>query len=162
MLRSAALLTVLLALMWALLSGRTTWLIVALGVFSVTFTLLYARRLKIIGLVDIRFGAAWRGFRYGLWLSGQIAAANFAVIAQILRPKLANHPVFTVTSTKNMTETQKTAFANSITLTPGTVSVELLPEQMILVHAVDTVFAKEESFEQMRQAVNAIGERNKK
>jgi multicomponent Na+:H+ antiporter subunit E len=63
--------------------------------------------------------------------------ANIDVIKRILSPNIekAISPTWTVVSAKQKTRLGRVIFANSITLTPGTVSVEV-GEDKILVHAL--------------------------
>ena len=72
---------------------------------------------------------------YWIWLGGEIGKANLMVMRQALavEPKLSPK-LFTVPNPPRST-VGKVTFANSITLTPGTVSVDLR-ENEILVHGL--------------------------
>lgn len=72
---------------------------------------------------------------YIFWLLVEIAKANLAVTKVILSRKMPlRQHLFTVPYTQK-TDLAQVIFANSITLTPGTISVETEPGHF-LVHAV--------------------------
>ncbi len=72
---------------------------------------------------------------YWLWLLVEIGKANIAVARQVLAvtPKLSPRIVRVPTTQK--TNAGRAAFANSITLTPGTVSIDV-SEGEIVVHGL--------------------------
>ncbi len=73
--------------------------------------------------------------RYWLWLFKEIALANIDVTKRILAPNLPINPqLFRVKATQH-NELGKVIFANSITLTPGTVTVDIDGDEF-LVHAL--------------------------
>ena len=132
--RAASLGAMLLAL-WLLLSGHYGALPIALGVASVICSVVVARRM---GLVDggtplIRLG--WRLSRYWLWLLAQIVRANVAVARAILDPRLKIGPTLVRVRPSQRSDLGRVIYANSITLTPGTVTLGLEPEELF-VHAL--------------------------
>lgn len=72
---------------------------------------------------------------YMFWLTIEIGKANLIVVAHALRPGLKLSPKMVEVPAHQTSDIGKTIFANSITLTPGTVSVDL-HEGSILVHAL--------------------------
>ena len=81
------------------------------------------------------FHLLFRLFAYLPWYLLEIVRANVDVARRILHPKLPISPdVFEAPSTQK-TELGRVVFANSITLTPGTVSFKV-EEGKIHVHAI--------------------------
>ena len=81
--------------------------------------------------------------------------SNIAVIARVLGPRHAIDPAMVTVKTKARTELGKALFANSITLTPGTVTVDVDGDEL-KVHALVRESAAPSSFESMdRRAVRA-------
>ena len=96
-----------------------------------------------------------RSLPYAAWLLGQIVKSNIAVIARVLGPRQAIDPAMVTVKTKARTELGKALFANSITLTPGTVTVDVDGDEL-KVHALVRESAAPASFESMdRRAVRA-------
>lgn len=66
----------------------------------------------------------------------QLVLANFDVARRVLSPKIPLNPGFVKVDTELKGEFAKLTLANSITLTPGTLSIDV-DEQSIYVHTVD-------------------------
>ena len=73
--------------------------------------------------------------KYLFWLIGEIVKANIEVTRIILNPKLPISPTMKTLKITQQTDLGRTIYANSITLTPGTVSV-VVEKDKILVHAL--------------------------
>jgi multicomponent Na+:H+ antiporter subunit E len=126
---------ILLALLWGLLSGHTEPSIVGFGVFSVLLVGFLAQRMdrddRSIGLR--RMGLPVVG--YLAWLFKEIVLSNLQVTREILRPRLALTPTVLRVPASQRTALGRTLYANSITLTPGTVAVAVSAND-ILIHAL--------------------------
>ena len=72
---------------------------------------------------------------YWPWLGLQIALSALTVSKIILTPRLPVSPVLLRVKMSQKSEVGKVTYANSITLTPGTVSVDIEGDE-ILVHAL--------------------------
>lgn len=133
--RSLASIAVLFAL-WLLMSGIYKPLTIGFGLASAILAVLVVRRMdKIDGaVIDLRLRPV-ATVGYLVWLLWEIAKANWTVAKIILSPDMALNQKFIYVPYSQKTSLGKTTFANSITLTPGTISVEVEPEQF-LVHAV--------------------------
>ena len=121
---------------WLLLSGVYKTLIIAFGFFSVILTIFFVRRMDKFDRYQVKFDIRFFKFiGYFFWLLVEIAKSNWLVTKTILglNPSIKQH-FFKVPCTQE-TEVGKTTFANSITLTPGTISVEHEGEE-IWVHAL--------------------------
>jgi multicomponent Na+:H+ antiporter subunit E len=72
---------------------------------------------------------------YWPWLASQIALSALNVSRIILTPRLPISPVLIRVKMSQKSDVGKVTYANSITLTPGTISVDLEDDE-ILVHAL--------------------------
>jgi multicomponent Na+:H+ antiporter subunit E len=70
------------------------------------------------------------------WLIGRILKSGFHVSRLILSPSLPIAPRFIRHQTMLESDTELVVLGNSITLTPGTITVEVAPGEL-LVHAID-------------------------
>ena len=125
-----------LALLWVLLSGQYSPLFLGLGLASVVLVVWIVRRMEHAD--GTRLEVRLRSFatlRYAFWLFGQIVRANIAVALLALSPRMRICPVVLRVPARQRTEVGRVLFANSITLTPGTVSVHL-GEEEVEVHAL--------------------------
>ena len=75
-------------------------------------------------------------FRYVLVLLKEIITANLTVIRMILTRKETMEPVLVHVHTDLKSEVSRVILANSITLTPGTITVSMTGQDM-LVHCLD-------------------------
>ncbi|MEQ1609136.1 MAG: Na+/H+ antiporter subunit E [Hyphomonadaceae bacterium] len=147
---------------WIALSGETSPLFLMLGALSVVLTLWLAARLRIIG----RDASPWHRtpqiLIYAIWLAGQVVKSNIAVIRKILGPGHAIDPVMVNVATTARTDLGKAMFANSITLTPGTVTVDVDGDRL-RVHALVREASPAGSFAKMdRRAAAAADGRSAK
>jgi multicomponent Na+:H+ antiporter subunit E len=139
-------LTAVLAILWLLLSGMW-WhgIITGFGALSVILSILMAARFGVIDGEAVPFKSLVRFGGYWLWLGGEIFKANIEVVKLALAPNLNIKPVMTHVSVTEGSDLAKTTYANSITLTPGTVTVEV-EEGGFLIHALDESFVDTEAF----------------
>ncbi|MBS4031829.1 MAG: Na+/H+ antiporter subunit E [Clostridiales bacterium] len=72
---------------------------------------------------------------YLVHLGYNILIANFAVAKIVLSPKMPISPGFILLQTKLRKELSRVLYANSITLTPGTITIDLNGDRL-LVHAI--------------------------
>lgn len=148
-------LLVALTVFWFALSGLTSPYFLVLAVVAVVLTLWLSARLRIIGRDASPYHRALLMLPYAAWLMGQIVKSNIAVIARVLGPRHAIDPAVVVVKTTARTELGKALFANSITLTPGTVTVDV-DGDVLKVHALVRENATPASFEPMdRRAARA-------
>lgn len=110
---------------WLLLSGHLDALLLTLGAFSCGLVLALSRRMAVIDRETQPLHLFGVLPRYWLWLLGQILRANLDVVRRILSPRPDITPTMVRIAVDEETELCQTIFANSITLTPGTVSVSL-------------------------------------
>ena len=126
---------------WFLWSGHTDPLLLGLGAVSCGFVLWLSLRLKVVDRETEPFYLGYRPLLYVPWLLWEIAKANLQVAAVIWNPRLPIHPsLFRVPATQH-TELGQVIYANSITLTPGTVALDVR-DGHILVHALTLASAR--------------------
>ena len=123
--------------LWLLMSGIYQGFIVMLGLIAAVIAVFVVRRMDDVadtGRLEIRLKIL-NTIGYFFWLLVEIAKSNLLVTKTILglHPSIKQH-FFKVPCTQE-TEVGKTTFANSITLTPGTISVEHEGDE-IWVHAL--------------------------
>ncbi|MDO4749238.1 MAG: Na+/H+ antiporter subunit E [Eubacteriales bacterium] len=133
---------ILLFLFWLALNGKVTLEIVLFGlVISVAVTFAIHRLLDINIRKEVLFFKRLPGIVcYLFYLVGQIVLSNLQVMRLILKPD-SRRPKIVWFSPKTKGETAKVALANSITLTPGTVTVAL-GEEEICVYALRSEMAE--------------------
>jgi multicomponent Na+:H+ antiporter subunit E len=130
-----------LMLVWLLLSGHYTVTLVTYGVLSCLLIVGLAAHLKILDREALPTHLGLRPFLYLPWLLKEILLSNLAVAKVILDPKLPIQPRLLRISVSQKTDVGKVIYANSITLTPGTVTLDVRGDQF-LVHALTTESAE--------------------
>jgi multicomponent Na+:H+ antiporter subunit E len=86
-------------------------------------------------------GRAWlRAPAYLLWLVKEIVVAALYVAERVLDPELSIAPVIHTHRVHFDTDTARVAFANSITLTPGTITIDV-SEDTFVIHCLHESFS---------------------
>lgn len=124
-----------LAVLWLLLSGHFEALILAFGVLSIALVVWLAARMRIVDGESYPFNLMARLSWYWAWLLKEMIKSNFDVARRVLGPSTAVQPVIVDVPARQHSDLGLVVFANSITLTPGTVSLDLNPGS-IRVHAL--------------------------
>ena len=148
---------------WMLLSGYFTPLLLSLGVISCVGVILIVWRME---LLEDEVHPRYLGrivFFYLPWLFMEIVKSNIAVAKIILRPKMGIRPTVFNAGTSQKTELGIVVYANSITLTPGTVTMGI-EDGTLSVHALDLEFADDVLTGEMDRKVSAVEyiQKNKK
>ena len=126
---------VILSIYWWLLSGQTKLFFVGTGVVCCGFTVFMCRRLKILDDELLPLHAMLGFILYVPYLLWQIILSNLHVAKVVWSPGLQINPKIVKIPTKAKTGFGIMAYANSITLTPGTVTITVDKDEM-LVHAL--------------------------
>ncbi|MGB0513737.1 MAG: Na+/H+ antiporter subunit E [Wenzhouxiangellaceae bacterium] len=133
--RYAISLVVVLVLLWLGISGVYKPLLFILGVGSIVFVVWMSRRMDVVGVEHNPILYSWRLPVYWLWLLREIVKSNIEVARAALNPDRHVDPqVFTVPM-ELKSAVGKVTYANSITMTPGTVTL-LLENDQVEVHAL--------------------------
>lgn len=140
------------------LSGYFKPMLLSLGVISIVLTVWIAKRMRILDGETAPYLTMPQTLAYFCWLFVEIIKANIAVVRAVMSPDMAVSPTLTRIPTPQKTDIGKVMFANSITLTPGTVSVDIQDDH-ILVHALLSEMSDPADFAEMAErAAWAIGE----
>ena len=138
--------------LWLAFSGKFTAEFLVLGAVSAGVVAFLSQRLVLHPARAEKFApvstsftwlaaTALRFLAYVPWLLYEIVIANIQVTYAILRPRLSISPRLVVFDTSLKTEPAQVVLANSITLTPGTVTVDV-NNGRFLVHALSVNFAE--------------------
>ena len=134
--RSAVALFVILLAVWLLLSGHYTTMLVGIGVFCCAFVVWLAWRMRIVDPEGVPVQLLPRAPRYVPWLAKEVFLANVDVAKRVLTPGRADiSPELFDVETSQRSDLGRVLYANSITLTPGTVSIRVHGRR-ITVHAI--------------------------
>ena len=123
---------------WMLLSGEFSLrhgLVLGLGIASVILVVLIAVRMDVVDHEGHPIHLTFRFFGYWFWLLLEIVKASLDVTKRIWSPSLPISPTMYILKASQPGELGQVIYANSITLTPGTVTVRLDGGD-ILVHAI--------------------------
>ena len=130
-----------LLLVWLLLSGHYTPTLIIYGVLSCAGIVALGAHLHILDREALPTHLGLPPFLYLPWLFKEILLSNLAVAKVILDPKLPIHPRLLRIAVSQKTDVGQVIYANSITLTPGTVTLDVRDNQF-LVHALTTESAE--------------------
>ncbi len=144
-------------ILWVLLSGYFTPLLLSFGVLSSTLVALLAWRMEVIDRerLPLRLNINSHIFSYWPWLLWQIVKANIDVTRRILDPKLPIGPTLFSMKLPQSSDLGQVIYANSITLTPGTITT-YLSDGRIDVHALTQEAADEVLEGEMSRRVVAL------
>lgn len=127
---------------WLVLSGHYTVLTVTAGIISVIGTVALAARMNIVDEEGHPVHLLPSAVTYWPWLALQIAKSAWDVTKLILNPKLPISPTLVRVHASQRSATGIATYANSITLTPGTITARVSGHDF-LVHAVTRGGAEE-------------------
>ncbi|MFQ5844992.1 MAG: Na+/H+ antiporter subunit E [Planctomycetota bacterium] len=119
---------------WVLWSGHLEPSLLILGLVSCGVVVALTRRMELAEPERLP-GLWWRMVLYAPWLVAAIARANVDVARRILHPRLPIGPRVVRVRAGQRTDLGRVLYANSITLTPGTVSIDMEGDE-ITVHAL--------------------------
>ena len=129
---------------WLLWSGHYTPFMIGLGIVSCAFCLFVALRMRIVDEEGAPIHLGLRPFVfYAPWLIKEVIKANLDVTRIILSKEMPLHRNMVTVKASQKSELGRVILANSITLTPGTVSVGIQGDR-ILVHALSFEGAEED------------------
>ena len=124
-----------LAVFWLLNSGHYTLLVLSLGLISIALVLYIAHRMDVVDHESQPLHLTLKMPGYLIWLTKEIILSNISVVKHVWLGNETISPVLTTIKAGQKTDMGKVIYANSITLTPGTVAVDLVGDQ-ITVHAL--------------------------
>jgi len=128
-------LSIILILFWLLNSGHYSYLMLSLGAASIAIVALIAHRMEVVDHESQTIHLSLEYPRFGLWLTKEIVIANLTVVKHIWLGNKTITPTISVVKASQKTDAGKVIYANSITLTPGTVALGLVNDE-IMVHSL--------------------------
>lgn len=128
-------LAVFLFAFWLALSGHYTPVLVASGAACAILCLLAGLRMRVVDTEGHPIELFVRAVTYVPWLANEVTKSAWAVTKIILHPRLPISPTMTVVRASQRTTVGVATYANSITLTPGTITVGVDGNDLV-VHAL--------------------------
>ena len=121
---------------WLSLSGHYTPLLLSFGVASCVLVVYLSVRMDVVDEEGVPLHLRGRFcIGYLPWLMKEIFVANVAVAKVILDPALPISPRMVVFPGSQQTDLGRAIYANSITLTPGTITTGVLGQEF-QIHAL--------------------------
>jgi len=125
---------------WMLFSGKFDLFHISLGLASSAIVAAFSKDLFFPSGIKSGFIFRWLRFAvYAPWLFYQILLANLRILYLVFHPRMMEliDPQIITFNTKLTGDISRTTFANSITLTPGTVTVNVSVLGRFRVHCID-------------------------
>lgn len=151
---------VVLSIFWLLLSGFIEPLLLSFGAISVVIVLLILKRMDKVENEPGQIGTSIRLIRYTPWLIGQVFSSALHVTKLIWGSPDKVSPAIAKINVKDVPASSRVLYANSITLTPGTLSVDL-DENEVTVHALHRSSIDDLKEGQMEKKITGIWGENK-
>jgi len=95
------------------------------GAICVAFTVYITLRMGLLDHQRDYIGPVWRLPLYWLWLASQVLIWSVIISCKVLAPRLNIDPAFDSVPCTQKSNLWRVLYANSITLTPGTLSTDL-------------------------------------
>jgi len=139
--RKFILLFVLVAV-WLLWSGLFEPMLLALGLISCVITYMLVRRMGYLENRIFSLRYSFRLFGYWAWMLREVIRSSLEVSRIVLDPRLPISPRVLKIKSTSKHPVDQVILANSITLTPGTLALDL-HEGVIKVHTLTEAGARE-------------------
>lgn len=131
---NAAGLVAVLAAFWLVLSGHYTVLLITVGAASIALVVWISQRMEIVDEeqpIHLTLSLP----RYVAWLGVQMLVAAVRVARLVWLPRPTLRPVVGRVPAQDMSHLAQTIYANSITVTPGTLAMTV-DDESIEVHSL--------------------------
>lgn len=122
-------------LFWLLLSGLFTAFLLSAGAGCALAVVWFSRRMDVVDAEGHPVHLGARALLYWPWLLKEVAKSAWQVSRIIVDPKLPISPTLVRFKPGQVSEVGLVIHANSITLTPGTITIEARPNEF-LVHGI--------------------------
>jgi len=142
---------------WLLLSGYYTGFLVAAGFGSAAAVLVAARRMEVVDREGMPVDILRAVLVYWPWLFWEIVKSAWTVSKIILDPRLPISPTLVRFRPLQRTPVGLVTHANSITLTPGTITIECDDDEF-LVHGLTLASAEGAVASEMDRRVRKLEE----
>lgn len=134
--RHALALSIILSAFWLVNSGHYTPLLLTFMLASVASIVALSHYMDMVDGEAQPLNITFTLPIYLLWLAKEVVLANVVVAKCVWRGKKAISPRTMIVTASQKSDLGIVIYANSITLTPGTVSIDL-EDNKILVHALN-------------------------
>lgn len=163
---------VLLCLIWLAWSGLTLeWsaadgsmkvngMLLGLGIGSCLLVTWLSQRLRVLDSEAQPFHLGWQVLAFLPWLAREVWKANVAVARVILSPRIRLKPTLLRVKASQRSSIGQVIHANTITLTPGTITLDLRDGEL-LVHALTDSLASEQDSQVVDARVTRVEGRAK-
>ena len=142
--------------LWLLLSGVYKPLVIIFGLCSVFLVIYITVRMNRVDDHQIKVDLnIYKTMKYIFWLFGEIVKSNIAVAKVLLARRVSINQKFLTIPFSQKTELAQVIYANSITLTPGTVTIEV-ENRALLVHALNETDGTNDDLLKMDEQVSRI------
>jgi len=142
----------LLFALWLGLSGQTNALMISLGLASTIVVVAITHRMDTIDHETYPAHMNLLLLRFWLFLAREVIVANIDVVKRIFRPGKNISPQLFELPLTLKTDVSRVIYANAITMTPGTVSMNL-DKKTVTVHTLSIEAAQDLSSGRMADAV---------
>ena len=154
--RNFSYLFLILLIIWLALTSSFHWQELSVGIFlSLTLSLFLYKRYIGLGLPPLSLKRIAFSIVYIVVLFKEIVIANFDVAYRVIHPKMPIKPGIVLIKTTLKQDIAKLILANSITLTPGTFTLDIVGDTL-LIHWINVQSSETD------EATKIIGERFEK
>ncbi|MCG8688487.1 MAG: Na+/H+ antiporter subunit E [Desulfobacterales bacterium] len=153
---------ILMFITWVVLSGNFSGLLISLGIVSSLLVAWFFNDLLFPSVTTGHIRIFIKFTTYIPWLIWEIIKANFHLLYIVFHPRMKEliDPHIVTFKTDLKSDLAITTLANSITLTPGTITVNAVREGMFRVHAIDKPSADALPGAMLEKTADIYGEEN--
>lgn len=141
--------------LWLVLSGHYEPLMLGFGVGTTLLVTWFAHRMRIVDREGVPVHQFPGVLLYTAWLVKEIFVANLQVARIVLSPRLPISPTLIHFNASQRTDLGRVIYANSITLTPGTITTEVSGDDF-RIHALAWLFVDGHEEDEMDERVAAL------
>jgi multicomponent Na+:H+ antiporter subunit E len=145
----------ILAILWLFNSGLYSPLLLVLGLLSIFFVIWLSLRMGIIDDESQPIHLSRKLPAFYWWLIKKVIQSNIDVIVHICRGNASISPCVAVLPVSQHSEIAKVIYANSISLTPGTVAMSLQHDS-VYIHSLTRAGMEELQGGEMAHRVNQL------
>ena len=151
----------ILAGLWVAFSGLFKPLLLFFGFLSIILVMYLLKRMNLLDNNKKNISFRLLGMiSYFFWLFFEILKSNYNLVLLILKPKSRVNQKLIEVNYSQKSDVGQVIFANSITLTPGTITVEL-DEKNFQVHVLDFKDKTINNLQEMNERVTDLEKENK-
>lgn len=145
----------ILAIFWLINSGHFQGYLLGLGLLSVAGVVIIVRHMEVTDQEHTPVHLSKRLLFYIPWLGREVIKSNIDVVRKIWQPAINISPRVITVRASQKSDTGKVIYANSITMTPGTVTLDI-QEDVFEVHALTREMAEDLQQGEMDRRVTRV------